>query len=1536
MGSTGRIDYQTGDLWLSLKTAVPTNDSAKASYARQAAITLDDQITPGLLSGPFAGSGTVDYVSGVIAIRPLTPLPKGSLAQLNYASSPAEEPKVVPPIDGVTRGFTMTLANMPVSRGALEVGPDAEPLTPDLPFDGARKDLSFSAMNALKAKPILPGSINIQIGATTLSDSQRDGILIALDGSTGTVDYGSGAINVSAATAPASETRASANYSKQEGPLTLTPNMKPDGIRKNFEFSAANAVDKRPIVAGSATLSVSEGLQPQTAFDGSNRRNSFLLAKLPVQPGSVKLNIGNRAFSDGMMMGQLQATDGSTGTIEYGSGAINVWFSSAPTSADKADAEYGIRHENERIVPNPTFDGIRNRMRFNATNVPLLPGYLKIVVGNIELSDQGNGQLTSNDNSSGEVNYDSGEIKIQFAMPPALGAIAQATYASSSLEVLRDLDGAGGLRGRAGNKGKLGLKTGRLTVELMSTVKSGAKFSLKFAVSAVSKMSDPAGTGNLISNDGSTGSVDYEKGSLSLDFASPPPSGASLQAQYKKDVLQSSTMDLRTIVLDGANLSNANLSYTDLSFASLIGTNLAGANLTGAILVGAKLNNANLSGANLKNSDLNGANLSGTNLSGANLEGTIGLNGQSGGAPPWLAAGAVDCSQSTDPNCIEGSFSVSALVAAIASGSLDPSSGALEGAALMGANLSSLGDLSNAKLMGANLTGANLSGLKLVGADFSDAILKGAILDGIKAPDLVCMTTGRPCYDQGAQCPGGLPACISVEVSKLKLVRADMEKASLRRADIQGADLTDAIVKDMNSSDANLARAILEGSAGGVIAPGTILNPKALTRLDFSGSNLSGTNMSEAKLKEALMRNIKTSLGTRFTKAIMTKVDLENAVIYGANFAEAKLGGANLKNIKTDMQTDFSKADLTAAILDHSDLRGSKMTAATLMGASMRHIVVDEDTDMAGAVMMGVDLSHSCLTNSRVLNGQVLMGSVLAGVNLSGAQLNGANFTGVDLSGALLGNPDSGGARCRCRPEGGPSLCGSIKAIGANFTGANLSNAELSNADLRKVTLDGATLVGAKLSRTDLREASMKKVNFTGVDLRSAILTAGDFSEAELSGNLIADGKFISANFAQTNMNGTTFRRANMTGAVFDSVRSNRDTSMRLANMSVTAIVGCLHADLTGASFLNASLVRGAINASDFASDYNCRVNFENVLFRTGSTQLCANPFPSEMIKAGMDVTGIYTQATLVANLSNKKSHMDCAYLKGTDLKGLNLAGGSFRGASLSAVKLGRNAIGVATNLRAAKLEKADLSMAQLEWADLRDADMTGSNIEGASLKYSDLRGANLDQTRLNSATKFELAKYSCKGSNRSGCTRFPNFPGFRWRQLKMIGPQSELSSIDLSAFPGLSSPPVDLRAANLNGAKFIWTNLSTINFTGANMESANLSNAIVRGANFLKTNLKGTVFSGASISTSTNFSGANIIEANFVGSSGTPRVGGALCSEKTAFNSARLAYVLTLKVSIEGSFPLYFPVITIALLPGWNVAGQCCFPVKGGIRIGC
>ena len=123
--------------------------------------------------------------------------------------------------------------------------------------------------------------------------------------------------------------------------------------------------------------------------------------------------------------------------------------------------------------------------------------------------------------------------------------------------------------------------------------------------------------------------------------------------------------------------------------------------------------------------------------------------------------------------------------------------------------------------------------------------------------------------------------------------------------------------------------------------------------------------------------------------------------------------------------------------------------------------------------------------------------------------------------------------------------------------------------------------------------------------------------------------------------------------------------------------------------------------------------------------------------------------------------------------------------------------------------------------------------------------------------------------------------------------------------------------------------------------QGADFSNATINSVSFRNANAKGATFSGSTLNGSTSCSKANIIEANFVGSSQNPNVGSSLCSKETAFNSARVSYLFSMEVGLAGFTPSLppFPILSFQFnfTPGWNVSGKCCFPTYGGsIRLGC
>gem|GEM_PF-1755800 len=1540
-GSSGTVNKNTGEIELNFKTAPTVGANFIATYVSDSSSVFTDENSLGILQDKAGQSGVIDYDQGIVNLRLGNADADKITANAEYSVGLSKKLTVTPTFNGQVTQVSAKIDSLPLSPGsvAIELSPETVQLEP-VP-DGQTTVFTAAGSNGLSRLPIAPGTLIIEADKLILRDQAGNNALVGSEGSSGTVDYETGELGLIFDSPLIENASVTATYNIEVRDLVLESKTPFAGQTGNLSFSSTTAATKTPILPGSARVRVTKGLLPQNIFDGLQRQHTFDLGNTKIAPNTLKLRVGTVRLSDTSGTGSLSATDSSTGTVDYETGVVSVYFAAAPMTGASVNSDYFQKFFNEALTPKAPFDGIKRRHEFKLAKGNVQPGTMTVSIAGSSFQDNGLGQLSSNQGELGSVNYTNGTLTIDFTVAPDSQQKAFASYDADSAIVLKDKSGDGNLVSPEGSTGTLNLNNAELQLSLRRPVTRGTEVKLSYNISSRIEFTDNQNPGILSANDGSSGTVNYTSGDVSLDFVRPPMATAATIVRARKEQTVTSLSDLQTVVLDSAVLTNANLSYSDLSDSSLVSADLSGADLTGAILTGAKLNGANLSAANLSGANLTGANFTNTNLAGANLEGTQGLDSDSGGTPSWLTEGAVDCSMSMDPNCVSGGYSPAAVVAAIIAGRLDPKSGVLEGVSLKNADLTMLGDLSGAKLKGANLEGANLTGLKLGGADLTDSNLKGAKLDNVQAPDLVCQVDMTPCYDAGASCPGGLSACAASESSKLLLVRADLTAATLTAADIQGSDLTDATLVSVDLENANLSRSRLVGSAGGDIAPGTILDAKAKQNLDLSFSNFKNTKVQAATLTGATLVGIQTSQTTNFQKAVLTGVNLKSTDLTGGDFTEANLTNADLSNFSSDSNTDFTKANLTTSNLELADIRGSVFDGANLTGANMRGLIVDEFTTMTGAIMMGVDLSEACLSNSQILNGQVLMGASLEKTYLVGAQMNGADFTGASLREAIFGGGLTETNHCRCRPEGGPSFCGFVRATGANFSGADLSKAKLSNTDLRKVILDAANLSSAIVDGTDLRQASLKKANLSKANLQTALLSGADFSEADfmdanLSGNLLSDGVFISANFVRTNINGTVFERANFTGAVLDSVRSNRDTTMRSANLSVAAIVNCLQADLTDANLQNASLARGALPPADYATDYNCRINFEGASFASSGNSSCGTTFPFALINGGLAASGVFQTENLIQNLENQKRHLDCAYLPAADLSGKNLSSAQLRGANITGAKLNRSASGTETNLSNARLDRANLSTANLEWANLFGAVLNRSDLSDANLEKSDLRGADLRDSKLTSGTKFELAKYSCAGSSRSGCTQFPSYSSFRWRQLKMLGPQSDLAGVDLSGYPGLTSPPVDLRRANLKSAKFVWTDVSNVNFSNANLGSVNFSNATTRGSNFSRANLKSAVFSGATIASSTSFSGSNLIEANFVGANGTPRVGGSFCSEKTSFDSASPAYVLLLKISIEGSFPLYFPVITVDLIPGWNVAGQCCFPVQGGIRIGC
>jgi uncharacterized protein YjbI with pentapeptide repeats len=1458
-------------------------------------VTLTDALEPGTLrSADGRNTGTINPETGVVTLRLAAPPATGTQGHVEYgvASADVVRRPLTPDVafDGVRVDPAFSGVNAlgtGVSPGSLRVTLESVPLVPNAAYDGVARRAAYGTPDKpALVPPVVPGSVEVHVGSTTLRDARSTGELSAADGSSGTLDSAQGVLTLDFTRAPPGGTTSTVTYRTQVNDAPLTPERAFDGRRTRFVFAGPRALKPTPLVPGSVTvllgsLRLAEDAPGHLSGPGGNTGTidpdtGTLTLELTGAPplgasakasyqGQAAVVLVERKGADASRGELLDEKGNKRGDFTYASGRMDLQLSAAPAAGLTARATFSRR---EVVVPDKPFDGLALQHRLQLAKTPVQRGSVALVLGSTTLKDKGRGLLFADDGSTGQINYRTGEVTVQPARAVPAGTLALADYGRCAAVVLSDAATPGKLRAADGSSGQVDARTGVMRLSLARSPPRGAQVTLTQDVPAEVVLVDSEG---LLKGEGGRGTVDYATGKVHVELTAVPPPGTEPTVAYTVAAEVVERTDLKGIALPGADLKGANLSYTDLRDANLADADLTGADLTGADLTGANLRGANLTRATLEDARLGGANLLGANLAGARLSGASGIDLTRLSMPSWYAAGLTECKEISVPGCKQGSYYPEQLVQSLLAGRIDPRKEGLEGAMLEGADLSGLGDLSGARLRGANLRGANLRGLRLAGADLSGALLDEALLTDVQAPDTVCPGSDSPCYDGGRACRGSTQACLPKAGAGLKLTGASLVKTQLDRAVLTGAEASNTVM---------------------------------------TGANLVGTDASRAKLVQASLDDVRTNAATKFI---------------GVDLSQASLVGA--------------------------DVRGMVLDGAKLVKADLSRIVADERTRAEGATFTGANLTGACLTNSALLRGAKLEGVTAPRASLAGAQLQGTDFSGVDLSGATLASDGAGpGDPCHCTPERGPVTCGLTRAQGALFKQTNLSGATLSATDLRGVTLEKSDLRGARMERTDLRNATLSGANLSGSDLRTAILSSAkllsvNLSGADLSGNELLSPLLTGADLTGANLRRTVMRNADLTGALLDGVSTDSTTELRGAILDFSTIRGCIRANLSDAVLKNASLLQAAFitpnnQSYDAGTDFNCRMDFEGALLPATSSKQCGDsatfPAPGSWIEAGRSTTGVYTKARLLTQVATVRKKLDCAYLPEVDLRGRELLGASLRGAKLDKARLGRDDVGRLANLSKAQMQGAQLSGASLEWTNLSGTDLSGAVLTGASLENSDLRGASLSNVVLDSATRFQYAKYSCPGRTDPGCTVFPSYDTFRWRQLKMLGPQSDLSGADLSGYPNLNSPPVDLSGANLKDAKFNWSNVSGVNFSGANLETGAFSHAEVSGANFSNTNLKSANFTSASLNGGTSFSGANLMEANFVASSGVPGVGNSLCNEQTAFNSASAAYVFLLDISIQGSFPLYFPVITLEFVPGWNVGGQCCFPVHGGVRLGC
>jgi uncharacterized protein YjbI with pentapeptide repeats len=130
-----------------------------------------------------------------------------------------------------------------------------------------------------------------------------------------------------------------------------------------------------------------------------------------------------------------------------------------------------------------------------------------------------------------------------------------------------------------------------------------------------------------------------------------------------------------------------------------------------------------------------------------------------------------------------------------------------------------------------------------------------------------------------------IPDLSEADLSKARLVRADLREASLVGADLSGADLRMATLVG-----ADLRMATLVGT-------------------DLPSANLTGARLGAANLREASLVGANLS-GAHLREARLNASNLNRADLGGADLSGASLNGASLESVGL-VQTDLTDADLT-------------------------------------------------------------------------------------------------------------------------------------------------------------------------------------------------------------------------------------------------------------------------------------------------------------------------------------------------------------------------------------------------------------------------------------------------------------------------------------------------------------------------------------------------------------------------------------------------------------------------------------------------
>jgi uncharacterized protein YjbI with pentapeptide repeats len=175
-------------------------------------------------------------------------------------------------------------------------------------------------------------------------------------------------------------------------------------------------------------------------------------------------------------------------------------------------------------------------------------------------------------------------------------------------------------------------------------------------------------------------------------------------------------------------------------------------------------------------------------------------------------------------------------------------------------------------------------------------------------------------------------------------------------------------------------------------------------------------------------------------------------------------------------------------------------------------------------------------------------------------------------------------------------------------------------------------------------------------------------------------------------------------------------------------------------------------------------------------------------------------------------------------------------------------------DLKGSKLIRVNLSNTNLSHADLTDVDFTGSNLTRANLTraklgntiFKDIESSEIIGIPQTLPKGYYLVDRCIIGPD----TQIPENFKKKYKQIEigngnntkqyLVGPNVDLTGVDLSKIAKFALNKSDLTGANLTGAILTGVYLSDVNLTGANLTGADLSSAQFYDCNFTGANLTG------------------------------------------------------------------------------------------------